>query len=915
MAGSSGDRYGAGKIKICQKYPPPAKSDNNDSIAGALKHLAFAGNFLNSSAAIAALFGALALANPAFANGGQGGPNLGGADNPVGAGGVGPCGDDGTGGAGGGAGVTGGAGGQGGNAITAVCDGTGGAGGAGGTAATTVGTVRSGGNGANGVLYSGTGDGGGGGGGGGAHGFVGVNLTDPLLNGLTLVRGGNGGDGSHDPSGGGGGAGGWGMVLTGSGNLGVLSFSVQGGNGGSAEWSIGDQGGSGGRGLSLEGSATQIVIAGAVTGGNGGSGSGGSGKGGDGITASSSEITISAAVTGGNGGTIGFGGAGGAGITGSDLKLLITNGGSVTGGLSGNGNTRANAIAFTGGVNTLELQAGYSISGNVAGATGTGTSDTLILGGAGNASFSVDNIGAGKQFQNFDAFQKTGASTWTLTGANTSASFDVTAGQLALAGATIGGVTVMGGMLGGNGTVSNLFVNSGATLAPGNSIGTINVTGNVTFDAGSFYQVEVDAAGNADLTHATGTATINGGTVEVLAGSGNYKVSTQYTILTADGGLTGVGVFSKVTSNFAFLTPVLSYDANNVYLTMSRVDFANIGNTPNQRATGRALESLGAGALFDAALQLDAPGARAALDRLSGEIHASARAALIEDSRFVREAALDELTGGNDSRVWGRAFGSSGHLAGDRNAAKVERAIHGFFVGADGQLADNVRLGVLGGYSRSDFDANHASSASDSYHFGAYVGARRAAFSLRAGAAYSRHDLATRRSVAFDGFSDRLRKDYQADTRQVFAELGYGIDAGAVRVEPFINVAHARVASDGFTEKGGQAALKAKGQSASMTFSTLGAHLATDLGAVRFKGSLGWQRAFGDRTPETTLRFANGGNAFDITGAPLARNTAVVEAGLDFAIGKNATLGVFYNGRFASGMTDNGGRATLSVWF
>ena len=36
---------------------------------------------------------------------------------------------------------------------------------------------------------------------------------------------------------------------------------------------------------------------------------------------------------------------------------------------------------------------------------------------------------------------------------------------------------------------------SGATVAPGNSIGTLTVSGNVSFASGSTYQVEINAGG------------------------------------------------------------------------------------------------------------------------------------------------------------------------------------------------------------------------------------------------------------------------------------------------------------------------------------------------------------------------------------------------------------------------------------
>jgi hypothetical protein len=77
------------------------------------------------------------------------------------------------------------------------------------------------------------------------------------------------------------------------------------------------------------------------------------------------------------------------------------------------------------------------------------------------------------------------------------------------------------------------------TIAAGNSIGTLSVQGSLAFDAGSTLETEVNAAGQNDLVAVTGGATINGGTVSVLAASGSYATSTQYTIVSTTAGRTG----------------------------------------------------------------------------------------------------------------------------------------------------------------------------------------------------------------------------------------------------------------------------------------------------------------------------------------------------------------------------------------
>ncbi|WP_072767579.1 autotransporter outer membrane beta-barrel domain-containing protein [Nitrosospira sp. Nsp11] len=87
---------------------------------------------------------------------------------------------------------------------------------------------------------------------------------------------------------------------------------------------------------------------------------------------------------------------------------------------------------------------------------------------------------------------------------------------------------------------------------------------------------------------------------------------------------------------------------------------------------------------------------------VSGEGHASEKAAIIEDSRFVREAISDrvrqafstdaalaqEIPGQTLQRnpttgraFWSRGFVSFGHRNGDGNASRIGRNIGGIFIG------------------------------------------------------------------------------------------------------------------------------------------------------------------------------------------------------------------------------------------
>jgi outer membrane autotransporter protein len=556
---------------------------------------------------------------------------------------------------------------------------------------------------------------------------------------------------------------------------------------------------------------------------------------------------------------------------------------------------------------------GYTVrGGNIALA---GTARFAVNGGV-TAAIDSALTGAG-------GLTKTGAGTLKLSGLNSySGATTIQAGTLDNAGTIAGAVAVNGGFFRGTGSAGGLTVNNGGTVAPGNSIGTMKVDGPVTFNAGSTYEVEINAAGQSDLIQASGAATLNGGTVAVLAEDGNYAPSTDYTILSADGGVSGK--FTGLTSNLAFLTPSLGYDdPNKVVLTMTRnqTPFAALAGTPNENAAGAGIESVGAGAAYSAVVGLSATQALAAFDELSGEIHASARTALIEDSRFVREAAIERLRApGEELGAWARAFGSWGQWNGDGNAATLKRSIGGLVFGADAALSGGARLGVIGSYSRSGFDAGgrHSSGDSDNYSLGVYGGARWGDVALRSGAAYTRHDMSTRRSVGIGAFSDSLKSDGKANTTQVFGELGYGMQAGAMRLEPFANLAHVRLSSNRFTERGGAAALTGRGGSDSVTFATLGLHVdgEVDLGGTKAtaKATLGWRHAFGDTTPRARLSFA-GGDAFGVSAVPIARNAAVLDAGLEFGIGKNTALGVSYAGQIGSGVRDHGLRVDFRMKF
>lgn len=399
-----------------------------------------------------------------------------------------------------------------------------------------------------------------------------------------------------------------------------------------------------------------------------------------------------------------------------------------------------------------------------------------------------------------------------------------------------------------------------------------------------------------------------------------------------------------------FVDLSLSYDQTHVYIgaTRNEVPFCDLALTANQCAAAQSADSVGVGnAVHDAVAALpDAASAQSAFDLLSGEIHASAKAVLIEDSRHLRDTmaarlhaafgdvkadSMPVMAYGDEGRelaaadtdraaAWGQIIGTWGDTDGDGNAAKIDHSSGGFLVGMDAAPADNWRIGMVTGYSRTHFDVSDRSSSgdSDNLHLGVYGGARWGELGLSAGAAYTWHSIETQRRVVFPGFADTLSAHYDADTAQVFGEVGYKIESENYQVVPFANLAYVSLDSETFDETGGAAALSGTDTVTDSTYTTLGMRASSDFllsgSSATVSGMLGWRHAFGNLTSSSKFAFA-GGDAFAIAGVPIAENALALSAGLNVDLTANATLGVSYSGQIASDAQDHDLKVGFTVAF
>lgn len=886
---------------------------------------------------MALLLLAAQMSEPALADGGRGGRTsggVGGVDSATGAGGTGNASTF-NGGGGGGAGATGGAGGAG--IVT---------GGAGGTDA--VGGI--GGNGAG--VASTSSNGGGGGGGGGAHGFVGAG--SPTL----ATTGGNGGNGGSatavNRGGGGGGAGGYGAVVTGG--SGTIDFAATGGTGGNG------------------GANTSNLLA---RGGNGGSGGRGA------LFTGVGSFRVDAAVSGGAGGVRGAGlnpsssgthGAGGVGIVTTDsVALTLGSGGVVTGGLSGDGITRANAITLSGAVNRLELHSGTSIVGNVV-ASG---SSTLALGGSSAGTFDIVTLGPADQYRGFTGFSKAGTSVWTLTGTSSfTGAGTVDAGTLAVDGdiSSFSTLTVnAGAVLGGSGTVGTTTINGG-TLTPGNSIGTLSVTGNLAFTSAATYAVELSPA-TADRVNVTGTAVLGGASVLATFASGSY-VARQYTILTATGGVSGTfGTLTNVNLPAAFKTG-LSYDPNNAYLdltldftpaqivppapsptpsTLVPVTSAQLPNrdlNPNQTGVANALtgyfNSNGSipaayGALtpetlsqaagepaagtqqnsFNAMTQFTGAIMPTSMDGRGTPIATGPSGYAAYSSSGGKVVALPRLAADPDAwrwSVWGSGFGARQSHSGEasQGVAASSNSVYGLATGADYRVSPWTVAGFALAGGATDFSTRGLGTGrSDLAQLGVFIRHHIGQAYVAAAAAYGWQGITQDRSVA--GL-DRLRSEFDVHSLSGRIESGYRFGGPSLGLTPFAAAQFVFSALPGYSERvmsgPGLFALSYAGRDAVDRRGEIGLRADTTFAvadfAITLSGGLAWAHNFETGRATATASFqALPGASFLISGANRDRNALRSSAGAELKWKSGLALAAAFEGEFTQRSRSYGGKAVL----
>ncbi|MGE3930683.1 MAG: autotransporter domain-containing protein [Hyphomonadaceae bacterium] len=615
------------------------------------------------------------------------------------------------------------------------------------------------------------------------------------------------------------------------------------------------------------------------------------------------------------------------GVVGSDGQELVRNSGSIDGDVAlGLGDdlfylegSVTGTIDLGGGDDIMVWHTTGSVGEIVTGGEGANTL-ALFLGG--------ENFDAGRVF-NFDTVFTYGGGD--LDGVDLSLLPEIQVNEdvsLNIGSTGFGGIVVMdGGELVGIGEVDAIIIRGPATLAPGNSIGTINVVGNVDLAPASTYEVEVSPLGS-DQILAGGAVTVDGAvtvTSENGVEVGPGAAQDSYVILRGDAGLTGA--FSSFSEDFRFYAPTLTYTANEVVLNMIPVgaDFISIAGSGTQAQLGALLYDAlptASGDLLDV-LADSFPGlsdaeVREGLDAISGPAHGWAAVAASEvATQAGRIAARAPALASGEHQVWGAGFFNALEVDPSGGSVGADADVYGAVFGVNGGFGEHVNLGLFGGYATADGGDDAGGAIDGNSWFGGVQARARTASGFSAGAhiGYLNQNTDASRSISIGGLQRTANTDYNVEGWFMGGDVAWMKNVGAYQIGPFAEGALGGYEGDSFSETGADS-LNLSSSGAEFTRAALraGLRLTGDTGWMRPRIEAGVQAEDGDRAAYTPTTIAGVGS-FTTRGPALDASAPFASLGADFALSSGMTISLGYDGVFGDSGSSHAAMARVGLNF
>lgn len=428
-----------------------------------------------------------------------------------------------------------------------------------------------------------------------------------------------------------------------------------------------------------------------------------------------------------------------------------------------------------------------------------------------------------------------------------------------------------------------------------------------------------------------GTATLNGGTLEITGTDSGYVSNTHTEVLTAAGGVTGTFDQLVKDSGVVFTSTTVQYDANSVWLDTTGLNVTTaaagggVSYTPasfgsaqrvqgaftqlNGKIAGGNLSGVSSSFVQAAGEFQQAPtlqAAQASLQSLSGELYASSAAMTFESIDASSRALSDRFDNLLGSRsgygAWTRSLDAGGDMA-RAGFGGVGFQMNGWLVGNDRPIG---RSGVAGfafgqgqGMQRLGIGLDHDISRSTEGMV--YAGWLQGGWYAqgRAGFGHFQHQVGRRILLGYRSYG--VSTQYAGNYGVVYGESGFRFDLGGYRVTPFVDVEYAGIRRDGFAEDGGGGfGLRANAQALSRWRTGLGMrvghHWDLDAGrSVDVSARAQWRHTLRSQGDIFDASFVGMQQWQPVVGIGLSRYSGLLGVGLNAALSKQTALNVGYD--------------------
>lgn len=481
---------------------------------------------------------------------------------------------------------------------------------------------------------------------------------------------------------------------------------------------------------------------------------------------------------------------------------------------------------------------------------------------------------------------KTGLGTQKLAGVNSYTGLTkVDEGTLVLTGSVAGNTTVnLLGTLKGTGTIGGNLINFG-TVAPGESIGTLTVLGDYMNSSGT-YAVELNGQGQSDLIHVLGNVTLNGGTVVASSVDGSYRFQMPYTIVTAEGEVSGL--YTGATA-LGFFTPLLSYDLHHVYLTIESA-LRQAAVTCNQIGVAESLDNLlnpneTQSLLISAIGNLPRGQAERALESFSGfQYTQDIWMTEIATRRLLRRLydPLRQLVSScsccipcSEWTPWLETGGSFTHLRG-KSAHKMNVNSYEVTGGIQKTFCCDFTFGLAGSYEHDQVEYRNGNGNRNSEFIAVYGVYRPCLFYGLADLVYGHASNHFRRRMHAGNLHFKAHSKPNLDSFTFYGEMGSDLNYGSILIQPFLGIQAGQNLCNHINEKRAEGwGLSIKKRDWSSVSSRLGFHFSqcNFCGCLDTTLDIAYNRLWTDRKNRARGKFRQFSEVFSICGNNLDKDS------------------------------------------